>query len=347
MEAGCEHRIGAGGTHDTAYFHGLAMSIQKISERVRSATFGPITVSLATHNKYETALPGDNFGHPWRATRIFFPLEGALRFSSGSSQSGGYHEVGAKQSTVGARSAALAAGWYPMQLACDGATQVLEVDIAAERFEERDLLLQFKFAMWAPESCLPSATAMALRELMDRPATLAPIRAETNRVVSTLIGSLLQAAQTYAETRTPASAKTRHDGPQLGQSALIGQAPRLGHSGQGGEPAQKLDHANIIKYLMRKHTDPALTPAAVADHFNVSLRTLYRSFGDDDEGISRALANARLATALEKLADPALADYPLDEVALKCGYRSALSLRRAVFAATGENPTALRAKRLT
>jgi len=170
-----------------------------IKERTRSATFGPVVVSLAKHGSYDTHLPGNNFGQAWRAARFYFPLEGELRFSS--DRDSGAKSLGRSHlGTIGERSAALMAGWHPVRIACEGA-DVLEVDIAAERFNSlrpdcpaRAKLLSYRFASWAPETCLPSATAAALRELMEQPGSSDPIRAETAKVVQALLASLLTLA---------------------------------------------------------------------------------------------------------------------------------------------------------
>jgi len=195
-----------------------------ISERIRSATFGPVAISLAKHGTYETHLPGNNFGLPWRAARFFFPMEGELRFRPNTNsevwpveqsaentriwpveqRSGRRNQPNGNETdshTVGAKAAALAVGWHPVHLACEGA-QVLEVDVATERFAARDLLNKFKFTTWAAHTCLPSATAAALHELLERPASSEPIRAETNRVVESLITALLQVAHLSTETAT-------------------------------------------------------------------------------------------------------------------------------------------------
>jgi len=350
-----------------------------LSERTRSVTFGPVVVALANHGSYETELPGDNFGLPWRAARLYFPLEGELHFKAaqGNAASSAHRSRGphALPQQVGARGAALAAGWHPFHLASAGA-QVLEVDIATERFDERDLLQSFSFAAWRPESCLPSATAAALRELIDRPGSAgsAPIRAETARVVTALLGTMLHAARLATETAPQAALTVA---PAKLTAAALAKLPDAGELSE----APKLTRSDILKYLHRKYRDAELTPAAVAEHFHVSLRTLYRCFDDggrtgndpvglatplprlldrrgqtndagaavggmrpaEADGVSGALAQLRVEHALKLLADSRFADYTLDELAEMCGYRTALSLRRAVQAATGQTPSQLRA----
>jgi len=310
LEARFWHRYCAGRVDDHAHHHAVTMA-NIISERHRTATFGPVAVTLATHGQYEAQLPGDNFGLAWRATRFYFPLEGSLQLGT---------------AVVGARGAAVLAGTHPIRVVCDGA-QVLEVDVAAERFEERDLLLKFKFATWAPESCLPSATAAALRELMERPGSTPEIRAETTRVVEALIASLLHVGQIKAEVPAVAAA------PGSAGVAAVGAA--------GGSGA-KVDIDSVMKLISRKYTDPALSPATIAGHFGVSLSTLYRCF--EAEGISKALAAARVKAALDKLQDRKFDDYSLEEIAEKCGYRSPQALRRAVMQVTGQTPSNIRTR---
>jgi AraC-like DNA-binding protein len=310
--------------------------VQHLGERYRTATFGPIVLSLTSHGNYDTVLPGNNFGYSWRAARIYFPLDGELRFRHLDNE----NPAGGERSNlvpVGPRGAALTAGWHPVRVATEGA-QALEVDIATERFEMKTLLNKFKFALWAPESLLPGATAAALRELLENPGSSAPIRAETARVVEGLIGSLLVVAHNRAELRhgNADSSSNRNTNPKLSETASNVLIP------------PKSDYAAIMKLISKGFSNPELSPATMAAQLGISLRTLYRCFEDGgeangSEGISKAIAGMRLAAALAKLTDPLQSHLTLEEVAGACGYRSALGMRRAVLAETGRTPSVLRA----
>ena len=86
-------------------------------DRRRSARFGAYLVSVVQTGPVKMRVPGDNFGHPWRAVRLVVVLEGEL-----SLRTSGTIEV------LGRRAAALAVGWRPLEIETSGAL-VLEVDV--------------------------------------------------------------------------------------------------------------------------------------------------------------------------------------------------------------------------
>ncbi|QAY69355.1 helix-turn-helix transcriptional regulator [Xylanimonas protaetiae] len=156
-------------------------------ERRRSARFGAYLVSLVQTGPLTTRLPGDNFGHPWRAVRLMVVLDGEVTLKTGGTIE-----------ALGPRGAVLAVGWRPLEISTQGAL-VVEVDIAVERTAMRGTFDEAPLTVWGPEAVLPGATASALRELVCQPGTVPEVRAETVRVVEQLVGAM---ATSRPETRT-------------------------------------------------------------------------------------------------------------------------------------------------
>ncbi|MCL1900744.1 MAG: AraC family transcriptional regulator [Promicromonosporaceae bacterium] len=209
---------------------------------------------------------------------------------------------------LGPRMSALVVGWRPVEFATQGATLV-EVDITVERTELKGTFDETPLTVWGAEVALPAAMAAALRELVMRPGAPA-VRDETVRVVTNLVTAVITAR------------------PEPRSTALLEQVER----------------SRVIQYITTNHHEHELTPAAIAERFGVSTRTLHRLFEGEDRTVCGWIAHERLRTALARLADPRCSQATLEEVAEMCGYGSALALRRAVFAATGATPSELRAR---
>ena len=147
--------------------------------RGRSARFGPYQVSHIQHPAMRLESDGDNFGHPWRAVRMTFVLDGELKL-----------QMGTHSEVVGPRCAALTVGWQPVKMETSGA-RVLEVDIAVERTQMNGFLKCDDLVVWPPETALPSATCAALRELLMQPGANDTVRNETTRVVDQLLTAVV------------------------------------------------------------------------------------------------------------------------------------------------------------
>ncbi len=147
-------------------------------ERRRSARFGACLVSLVRTGPVSARLPGDNFGHPWRAVRLVIVIDGEVTIKTM-----GTIEV------LGPRAAALAVGWRPFEYVSRGAL-VIEVDIAVERTPLRGTFDDTPLIVWGSDTVLPGATGAALRELVCRPGVVPEVRQETVRVVEQLVSTL-------------------------------------------------------------------------------------------------------------------------------------------------------------
>ncbi|GAB2464539.1 hypothetical protein GCM10007967_18770 [Xylanimonas ulmi] len=93
-----------------------------------------------------------------------------------------------------------------------------------------------------------------------------------------------------------------------------------------------------LDYIRRHFADPALTPQSVARAAGVSLRTMQRAF-TGERSIAEWIAHYRLDHALALLRDERLSMLTNAEIAIRSGYGSTTSMRRAVALATGYSPT--------
>jgi transcriptional regulator GlxA family with amidase domain len=103
-----------------------------------------------------------------------------------------------------------------------------------------------------------------------------------------------------------------------------------------------LDRARVLRHIAAHYAEPGLCPAGIAASFGVSTRTLHRVFERDERSLMQWIASVRLEQALARLVDPRCARLPIEEIATLTGHGSALTLRRAVQAATGMTPSSYR-----
>lgn len=89
-------------------------------------------------------------------------------------------------------------------------------------------------------------------------------------------------------------------------------------------------YRRAIAVIEARKGDRRLTPAAIAETLNVSLRHLQREFTVHDDGVASALRRLRARAAWEMLADPRFASAPTSQVAELAGFGSVKSLKRAL-----------------
>ena len=92
-----------------------------------------------------------------------------------------------------------------------------------------------------------------------------------------------------------------------------------------------------LDYIRRNYANCALTAASLAKDLGISTRTLQRAF-QEDRSVSHWITQSRLEAALAALCDPRFASMQIDEIATRSGFGSGVTLRRAVYAATGCTP---------
>ncbi|MFF1478506.1 helix-turn-helix domain-containing protein [Streptomyces sp. NPDC058301] len=91
-------------------------------------------------------------------------------------------------------------------------------------------------------------------------------------------------------------------------------------------------------FIERNLGDPDLTPRAVADHHNISLRGLYALFRDEPEGVAALIRTRRLERCRADLARPELRALPVQAIAARWGLSNATVFGRAFRQAYGLSP---------
>ncbi|MFJ5546268.1 helix-turn-helix domain-containing protein [Streptomyces sp. NPDC093225] len=102
----------------------------------------------------------------------------------------------------------------------------------------------------------------------------------------------------------------------------------------------------IIRFVDTNLGDSELTPRAVADHHNISLRTLYNLFQDQPMSVAARIRHGRLEGARQALERPESSGRAVQTVALRWGFTSATGFSRAFREAYGVTPTEHRAAAL-
>ncbi|MGC5019595.1 helix-turn-helix domain-containing protein [Micromonospora sp. DT47] len=98
----------------------------------------------------------------------------------------------------------------------------------------------------------------------------------------------------------------------------------------------------IHGFVQRHLGDPALSPQSVADAHHVSVRTLHRLFELEETTVAAYVRDLRLERCRRDLADPALAQRPVQAVAARWGFPDKAHFSRVFRAAYGVTPQAYR-----
>lgn len=141
-------------------------------------------------------------------------------------------------------------------------------------------------------------------------------------------------------TDTAAASMLAEHGIGLVASAVLissGQLP-------GGPPAQVLLRQQVLSFVRRRHSDPALTVEQIALGCAISRSTLYRLFGETDGGIVAILRRIRVDHARNLLRTTGQS---LTSVATASGFGSERHFYRAFKHDTGSSPGEYRAQWMT
>ncbi|MFG2296035.1 helix-turn-helix domain-containing protein [Streptomyces sp. NPDC048603] len=124
-------------------------------------------------------------------------------------------------------------------------------------------------------------------------------------------------------------------------------ARQLGDPGEAPAEARARETLHRIhRFIENNLGDPDLTPQAIADRHNMSLRRLYALFGDQPLTIAAHIRHSRLERARTDLARAELGDQSIQVIADRWGFASATGFSRAFRGAYGITPTEHRASSL-
>lgn len=109
-----------------------------------------------------------------------------------------------------------------------------------------------------------------------------------------------------------------------------------------GIAAASARYSAALAFIAHHLADPALMPAAVAAHVGLSPRSLSRLFALNGGTVERSIWSRRLSAARDALADPALRDKSITELAFSCGFNDAAHFSRSFASAYGMTPSRFR-----
>lgn len=214
--------------------------------------------------------------------------------------------------TLGRRDGALVLGWQPATYEAHGPTKVVSCDVPADHRSLVAVPEHAPYVVGTADTALLPALAAFLCDLLrhdGRPHAPA-VRAQVTDSLETLVAGVL------------ASLATTDDDGWERRSA----------------------RQRAIRHITANYADPTLSPATLAEHLSMSKRSLQRLFEGEEMGVAQWIQSKRLEQALARLADARYANTSLDDIALLSGFGNALTLRRAVQAATGKAPSELRVR---
>lgn len=100
-------------------------------------------------------------------------------------------------------------------------------------------------------------------------------------------------------------------------------------------------HARLRSYIDLHISDPALTPERIAHEHFISVRYLYKLFGDDG-GVAKLIRAKRLERCRRDLVDEALGDHTVAAVAFRWGFNDPGYFSRLFRLTYGVSPTQFR-----
>ncbi|MFI1188413.1 helix-turn-helix domain-containing protein [Streptomyces californicus] len=100
--------------------------------------------------------------------------------------------------------------------------------------------------------------------------------------------------------------------------------------------------ARIGEFIEANLGDPRLTPAAIAAHHHVSVRTLHQVFSAEREGVMANVRRRRLERCRHSLSASFLGQQPIGVIATRWGFSSPGEFSRVFKKAYGETPRQFR-----
>ncbi|MEU4833959.1 helix-turn-helix domain-containing protein [Streptosporangium sp. NPDC023615] len=95
---------------------------------------------------------------------------------------------------------------------------------------------------------------------------------------------------------------------------------------------------SVRAFVDRHLADPRLSPAMIATAHNISNRSLYRLFENENTTVSRLIHDRRLERCRDDLTDPGNRDRPIHAIAARWGFCAAAHFTRAFRTAYGLTP---------
>ena len=105
-------------------------------------------------------------------------------------------------------------------------------------------------------------------------------------------------------------------------------------------------YARAVAHIEGVHSTPDLTPRTVANAVGTSLRTLQDIFAERGDAISRHIQNRRITTVARWLAEPAMREQTIGELAFMAGFSELSHFTHAFVRAYKETPGAWRRRHL-
>lgn len=299
------------GEDDLAHFNTLLPTSAKgetFHVQARTARFGDFDVTYMVHSPLRFEGRADNWGHDKATLRLLVVLDGEVTLQHGDLTHG-------EQTTLRRRDGALVLGWNAVQYTANAAARVVIVDVPAEHEVLGGLPDTAPFVSGGNESALLSALAAFALDLLrqDVEALTPAVRAQVTDSLESLISG------TVSTLAVPS----------------------------GADWNRRSQRMHVVRYIATHYADPQLGPATLAAHLGMSKRSLQRLFEGEKFSVSQLIQTKRVDQVLLRLRDPRYSATSLDELAVLTGFGSALALRRAVQAATGRTPSALRAEALS
>ncbi|MCL1871614.1 MAG: AraC family transcriptional regulator [Promicromonosporaceae bacterium] len=299
------------GEEDLALFQSLVTTTARPEQfhlQTRTARFGAFDVTYMVHGPLRFEPTADNFGHEAKTLRLVVVLDGEVQLRTGDTLHG-------EHTTLRRRDGALVLGWAPVTYAAAAPARVVVVDVPADHDALVGLPETAPFVVGGSETALLSALAAFGLDLLRQDVdTLTPaVRAQVTDSLESLFSG------TVSTLAVPS----------------------------GGDWNRRSQRMHVVRYIATHYADPQLGPTTLAAHLGMSKRSLQRLFEGEKMSVSQLVQAKRVDQVLLRLRDPRYAGTSLDELAVLTGFGSALALRRAVQAATGRTPSALRQEALS
>ena len=299
------------GEEDLALWNNTVPTIARGSSfhvQARTARFGQFDVSYLVHGPMQMQPTTESWGRSDRTLRLLVVLDGEVQLRHGDLTHG-------ETLTLRRREGALVLGWGGVSYLANAPVRVVIIDVPAEHEVLGGLAETAPFVGGGTESALLSAlSAFGLDLLRQDIESLTPaVRAQVTDSLESLISG------TVSTLAVPS----------------------------GGDWNRRSQRMHVIRYIATHYADPQLGPTTLAAHLGMSKRSLQRLFEGEKQSVSQLIQTKRVDQVLLRLRDPRYASTSLDELAVLTGFGSALALRRAVQAATGRTPSALRAEALS